>query len=366
MCKALCIPGTVLLSAYAMPSDIVDWVKWLGFGSYIAAFALLLYVLLLRGWLWLQDRNRQRAWNEWQPLCMNAICGLPNDQPLVPVTHRNWLFFFQLWHHYLLNVKGDALSNLQQLGLQMKLHHITIKKLDPVMGDYELIAAIISSGFLHDARAWNPLLRFLRSNNSIHSFAAARALARIDSQAALPEIIPLIGIRPTWNRNQVAALLLEVGPEQVSDPLLQAIFRAPENQVVALMRFLKFADIDTCDTVLQRYLGTSQNPELLCVCLKAARSEKVLPLVRAQLTNESWFVRVEAANVLGYLGVSDDIDSLSQLLADPHWWVRYRAARAIGELLHHDTSELERIRLQQTDRYAADILAQVVAEWKKV
>lgn len=348
-----------------MPSDVVGWAQWLGLGAHIVALVLLLYVLLLRGWLWLQDRNRQRAWDEWQPLCMNVICGLPCNLPSIRVTERNWLFFFQLWHHYLLNVKGEALSNLQQFGLQMKLHHITIKKLDPVMGDYELVAAIISSGFLRDARAWDPLLRFLHSDNSIHSFAAARALARIDSYAALPEIIPLIGMRPTWNRNQVAALLLEAGPEQVSDPLLQAITRAPENQVVALIRFLKFADVDTCDTVLQRYLGISQDPELLCVCLKAARSEKVLPLVRAQLTNTNWFVRVEAANVLGYLGIAGDIASLSQLLTDPHWWVRYRAASAIGELLHHDASGLERIRLQQTDRYAADILAQVAAEWEK-
>lgn len=349
-----------------MPSDVVDWARWLGFASHIAAFALLFYVLLLRGWLWLQDRSRQCAWDQWQPLCMNAICGLPYDRPSIRVTERNWLFFFHLWHHYLLNVKGEALGNLQQLGLQMKLHHITIKKLDPVMDDHELIAAIIASGLLHDARAWNPLLRFLHSNNSARSFAAARALARIDPQAALPEIVPLIGMRPTWNRNQIAALLMEAGPEQVSEPLLQAITHVPENQVVALIRFLKFADVDTCDTVLQRYLVAGRNPELLCVCLKAARSKKVLPLVRTQLTNASWFVRVEAANVLGYLGIAEDIDSLSRLLTDSHWWVRYRAARAIGELLRHDASELERIRLQQTDRYAADILAQVAAEWGKV
>lgn len=349
-----------------MPSDVIDWVQWLGLGSHLTALLLLIYVLLLRGWLWLQDRNRQRAWDEWRPLCMNAICGLPYEHPSIPVTSRNWLFFFQLWHHYLLNMRGEARNNLQQLGLLMGLHHIAIKKLDSAANDHERIAAIITSGISHDARAWNSLLRYLHADNPARSFAAARALTRINPSVALPEVIPLIGMRPNWNRNQVAGLLLEAGPEQVSAPLLQAITHAPKDQIVALIRFLRFADGDTCDTVLLRYMTASEHPELLCACLKAARSKKVLPLVRDHLTNEHWFVRVEAANVLGYLGVAEDIGSLLQLLTDSHWWVRYRAARAIGELLRHDADKLMHIQQQQTDRYAADILAQVAAEWKKV
>lgn len=329
------------------------------------AFLLLSYVLLLRGWLWLQDRNRQRAWDKWRPLCMNAICGLPNEQPLMPVTDRDWLFFFQLWHHYVLNVRGEALNNLQQLGLQMELHHVAVKKLDSTANEHELIAAIITSGLLRDVRSWDSLLCFLHDNNSVRSFAAARALARIDPQAALPEVVPLIGMRP-WNRNQIAGLLLEAGPERVSAPLLRAIMHSPKDQATILIRFLKFADVETSDTVLLHYITGNQDPELLCACFKAARSKKVLPLVRGHLNHEDWFVRVEAANVLGYLGVSEDIAELSRLLTDPHWWVRYRAARAIGELLHHDTVKLMHIQQQQTDRYAADILAQVAAEWRKV
>lgn len=355
---------TALLSVCIMPSDVIDWVQWLGLGSHLTALLLLIYVLLLRGWLWLQDRNRQRAWDEWRPLCMNAICGLPYEHPSIPVTSRNWLFFFQLWHHYLLNMRGEARNNLQQLGLLMGLHHIEIKKLDSAANDHERIAAIITSGISHDIRAWNSLLRYLDNSDSTQSVAAAIALTRINPENALPKVIPLIGVRSDWNKSQIARLLLEVGPEQVSAPLLQAITQSPKDQTLVLLQFLRLADIDTCDTVLLQYLTTTQHPEILCACLKAVRSSKVLPLVRNLLTNENWFVRVEVANTLGYLGTFEDIDGLLRLLVDSQWWVRYRAAQAIGELLHRDSDKMLIIQQQQTDRYAADILMHVASEWK--
>jgi len=63
------------------------------------------------------------------------------------------------------------------------------------------------------------------------------------------------------------------------------------------------------------------------------------------------------------LGNSDDVNDLLPLLTDQQWWVRYRAAQAIGELLRRDKDKIASLSQAQTDRYATDMLAQVVAEW---
>lgn len=347
-----------------MPSDAIGWAYWLGLGGTALTLLQLLYILLLRGWLWLMERRRQRLWQLWRPLCMNAAGGLAPSVPPLYLSNSNWLPFFQLWHHYLLNVGGEAPDNLQRLGRSMGLHHIVIKILNRAPSDRELIAATVAAGWLRDMRAWEPLLQRLHDEDPARSFFAARALTRIDTRSALREVIPLLAARPDWPRHLVAGLLLEAGPVMVSPPLLNAILNTSQEQVTALVRYLSFADDSTINIVLQRYMFKGQNHELLCACLKAARSPKVLSLVRNCLCDAHWEVRVEAANALCRLGDGSDVASLQPLLSDQQWWVRYRAAQAIGELLHRDKAQMTLIHQAQTDRYAADMLMQVMAEWE--
>lgn len=347
-----------------MPSEVIDWARWLGLSAIAMTVLLLLYILLLRGWMSLIDRRRQRLWQHWRPLCMNASCGLmPDETPLI-LSHRNWLLFFRLWHHYLLNVHGEARDNLRYLARRMGLHHIVIKILIRPPTDRELIAATVATGWLRDMRAWEPLQHSLYAENSVLSFAAARSLTRIDPRTALREVLPQIAKRRDWSKHLIAGLLMEVGPELVSAPLLDAIINTPAEQATTLIRFLSFADVGASNTVLFRYMPTTQDPELVSACLKAARSPRVLPLIRERLNDSRWTVRVEAANALNRLGYADDVDNLLPLLTDQQWWVRYRAAQAIGELLHRDKDKIASLSLAQTDRYASDMLAQVLAEWE--
>ncbi|MCK9394411.1 MAG: HEAT repeat domain-containing protein [Methylobacter sp.] len=348
-----------------MPSDAVAWAYWLGLGAIALALLQLLCILLLRGWLGLRERRRQRLWQLWRALCMDAACGLVPSVPPLYLSDSNWLLFFQLWHHYLLNVGGEAPGNLQRLGRSMGLHHIAIKILNRAPSDRELIAATVAAGWLRDIRAWEPLLLRLHDEDPVRSFSAARALTRINTRSALREVIPLLVTHPDWPRHLVAGLLLEAGPVMVSPPLLNAILNTPDEQVSALVRYLPFADVGTANIVLNRYMITGQNHELLCACLKAACSPKVLPLVLNSLSDAHWEVRVGAANALCRLGDSSDVASLQPLLSDQQWWVRYRAAQAIGELLRRDKAQMMLICQAQTDRYAADMLEQVMAEWEE-
>lgn len=347
-----------------MPSDVIDWARWLGLSAIGLTLLLLVYIFLLRGWLRLMERRRQRLWRLWRPLCMNAASSLAPSATPVYLSDSNWLLFFRLWHHYLLNVGGEARDNLQRLGRSMGLHHIAIKILNRAPGDQELIAATVAAGWLRDIRAWEPLLQRLHDVDSVRSFSAARSLTRIDPRSALREVIPLLVTRPDWPRHLVAGLLLEAGPVLVSPPLLNAILNTAQERVTTLVRYLPFADVSTTNAVLHRYMLTGQNLELLNACLKAARSPKVLPLVRNCLSDARWAVRVEAANALSRLGNDSDIASLQPLLSDQQWWVRYRVAQAIGELLRRDKAKMTLILQAQTDHYAADMLAQVVAEWE--
>jgi HEAT repeat protein len=73
-------------------------------------------------------------------------------------------------------------------------------------------------------------------------------------------------------------------------------------------------------------------------------------------------VRLHAAQALGRLGTREDEWHLRRALADSQWWVRYRAAQALGNLPFMDVDRLRRITEDVEDRYGRDILRQVIAE----
>ena len=62
------------------------------------------------------------------------------------------------------------------------------------------------------------------------------------------------------------------------------------------------------------------------------------------------------------IGTADDASILIALLSDAQWWVRYRAAQALARLPSVDVPKLESIQAAQSDRFARDMLSQVIAE----
>jgi HEAT repeat protein len=71
---------------------------------------------------------------------------------------------------------------------------------------------------------------------------------------------------------------------------------------------------------------------------------------------------MQAAKLLGRMGRAEDAGRLEKLLADAEWWVRFRAAKALVHLPVLGPRDLEQIRMRLLDRYARDILGQVIAE----
>ena len=53
---------------------------------------------------------------------------------------------------------------------------------------------------------------------------------------------------------------------------------------------------------------------------------------------------------------------LTTALSDTSWWVRHRAAQALAQLPDMNAARLSAIASRQTDRYAADMLRQTLAE----
>nr|WP_308633763.1 HEAT repeat domain-containing protein [Massilia sp. YIM B02769] len=101
---------------------------------------------------------------------------------------------------------------------------------------------------------------------------------------------------------------------------------------------------------------------VVIAALRSVRTPETIADVRALLAHEDWQVRVQAARALGRIGERADAERLVALLGDAQWWVRYRAAQALLELPALSGADLAALHASLTDRFAADMLAQAMAE----
>jgi HEAT repeat protein len=101
---------------------------------------------------------------------------------------------------------------------------------------------------------------------------------------------------------------------------------------------------------------------VLAAALKAVRGGTSLPQIEQLTAHGAWYVRMQAARLLGRLGQERDVALLETLLADREWWVRYRAAQAIVALPFVGLDQLGVLLSRQRDPFAHDMLAQAMAE----
>jgi len=202
----------------------------------------------------------------------------------------------------------------------------------------------------------------LDSENTLVSLVSARALISIDPVAAIPLMLPVIRDREDWSTPRVADLFMEAGAEAVSGPLEEAIASCRPEQVPKLIAVLPEVALPVSERIVSRLLQEPTDDRIKSICLRILGNPRDLPVVRELTMHSRWHVRMNAAVVLGRMGLPQDRDTLVAMLSDPEWWVRYRAAQALLAMPFLPLREVTEIRDTVDDKFARDILDHVMAE----
>ena len=185
---------------------------------------------------------------------------------------------------------------------------------------------------------------------------------KINAEEGIHLFMPLVVLRDDWPPVKVAMIFKEAGPAVISEPLTKAIRAAKPRQVRRLINFLELVNVADSSQVMREILSVSRDQQAIATCLRMMKDPRDLDMVRSQTVNPIWIVRVQAAAALGRIGVEEDKARLIRLLVDPQWWVRYRAATSLSQLPFVGIEELRRIQAAQVDRFAIEMLQQVLAE----
>ena len=345
---------------YVTDSDFVVTVAWwTGTASVALVFLLMLQILFLR---WLLNRRllrRESFVAAWQPLLMECIDEVPTLVPKIREGDR--YSFLTLWNYLHESVRDEPKERLNRLARACDMDAVALN-LARSGNIREKLMGLATLGNLRDDTTWGETAEMAAGNDAPLSLAAARALMRIDARRAIDLLMPLIAAHKDWSLSFVAIMLKEAGPDVVSDPLARAALAAAPEYAPRLVGFLETAYANVRIPTLRRILHSTNDTETVIAVLRIWNDPEDIETVREFLRDERWQVRVQAVRALGRTGTQADEQLLIGALADPEWWVRYRAAQSLAGLPSVSGAKLARFREAQHSEYARDILAQVIAE----
>jgi hypothetical protein len=328
-----------------------------------AAVTLFCYTLLLRVAASVASRRRQKLLNRWRGLLAEAVrcedaavsCALPQ------YAARDSLDLLEEWSRFCATVTGCAAANLLLLGRRAGFEELAARLLEQRRLGPRLLG-IRTLGHLRAQGQWDALAAHVGDPNTALSVTCAAALVEIDTVAALPVVMPSILSRVDWPPVTVAAMLRSAGAEHITIPICRAILEADPATTVRLFGYAVYLRPTVVEQLVETVLRERSEPDVIAAALKASPGVNGVPGLSRLVAHDAWYVRMQAARVLGRCARERDVPDLERLLADREWWVRYRAAQAIVGLPFLGPNALRAIIARQTDRYAIDMMHQAMAE----
>ena len=327
--------------------------------SLVVTLGLLLQVFALRARAVRQLAVRAEVVARWRPLLLQAAAG--DDVTPPPLSARERAPFLLLWNQMQDGLRGRAHDGLNRLASNMELHALARRLAARGSGGLRLLG-LITLGHLGRTSDWERLTDLLDDPRSFISMAAARALLQIDAPRAAPLVLDQFLARIDWPVPRLGTLLREAGPEAISFALAQRLLESDAPQQLRLLPLARVTEAPGRGSAVEAMLRISTDPAVLAATLQQVHGPASRPRVRELTRHADWQVRSYAALALGRVGDASDRARLVELLSDREWWVRYRAAHALLALPGFDPEALAALQADLRDRYALDMLEQVIAE----
>lgn len=335
-------------------------VFWLGVAVAAMTLLMLAVIIVMRQVVLHRERVHDEAVRFWR-----AVLAPDADTSLTvpPLPQRDLPGFLDVWNQVHEPLLGETTAHLARVAREVGLEQRLYRRLS-MPGFHAQLIAIIALGHIQSKESFAHVEKFVDDKNPIVSLCAARSLTQIDPQRAVSKFVPQIVLRSDWSQGSVAHILEEVGPEVVTQELSRATLQANAEIAPRLIRFLAGINPEAAGPIIRETVLASADERLISTCLQVMTNSQDLDCVRPLLGHPRWHIRMQAAVTLGRLGERGDEELLTEILTDDQWWVRYRAAQALSHLSFISRADMERIRSEQVDRYARDILAHVLAEDK--
>ena len=352
--------------ASAIPSEpLLLLAQRIALGSLGVILLLVGQIIVVRLLRRTREARGSRSDDAWEPILLSALDG-PVPDPLPPLLPRDLESFLHAWNHHRGLLAGEGGGGLDDLARRVGVGAWLPGMIRGARVRRRLLA-IQTAGNLRDGGSRAALAAALEGRDAYLSFSAARSLLRIDAAAALPLVLPHAVRRGDWSPARVSHLLSEVPSALWAGPLLREIGAVGRDALPRAVDFLVEADPADALPLVRRLLAGGADPPLEAACLRvlgAGRDPDDRPLVESRLDHPDPLVRRRggAAGPPGAAPGQGGEAALRRKLGDPDLEVRWEAANVLVALPGMDGARLRLLGESLEDRFARDMLVQVMAE----
>lgn len=305
------------------------------------------------------NKRKDRLKNHWHRFINEAIYGSKINP--VKVNSRDIYFILEEINYVFSVIRGEEVEKIRSACSELGLHDHLLKFLKS-KNIRKKLYALITLGNMLDHKAWDDIEKSLSHKQTIISLAAARSMVQIDPEKALQYILPLTLVRKDWPWANIAHIFKLAGPARICQPLAELIQTMPVAMQASFLRLFEIVRCEEISPVTQIILEKTDDDKVASVCLHISQDPKILPFARHYSKHQRWHVRMHSASALGRFGGNNEIPLLIELLKDQEWWVRYRSAQALVSMPFLTNDKINNIRETIDDRFARDIVDQVLSE----
>lgn len=212
--------------------------------------------------------------------------------------------------------------------------------------------------------AFRPVfLRTLRDKHELVGIEAAKALGCIGDVRGLEALAEMVRHPSRWAALLFAEVARKVGPEGLAYVRgLVADDPRPAVRATALDALRIARDMGCADVV--RPLLASEDKELRARAVKTLSevgAVDTVPDILRLLNDEAWEVKAQAVKAVARLGSDEQVfRALRWALGDQSWWVRLNAAQGLVSLGERGKSILTEVSRTSPDPFARDIATYVM------
>ncbi len=228
--------------------------------------------------------------------------------------------------------REEFIDRATRLGVPALLRH----QLDSGSSRVRVAAAEALSQF-HDAKSIDRLRAALDDRNASVRLTAALSLAAAGQAPPVRTLIEKLGIGTSETSRLTVSLFSDLAVHAPGD--VRSIISdesvppgAKAAAIEALSASGEYALVpQIAALVLESPTNSPELPRYLRALAAFGHPAAELAVLQA-LNSENWETRASAASAAGRIGLVSLADRLQALLADPEWWVRFRAGEALAGL----------------------------------
>jgi len=307
------------------------------------------------------DQLRRRVEERWNDVLSDI--RWEEDRSIPEPSDREYPFLLSLWTAEFQRAEcEDQKLNLIDLASEIGLKAYVEEQFEEhrECSDPQIVLAV---GYLRWKEFWTELANLAREGNALLSILAVRALMEIDPSRAFDDLQTVLYERTDWPLVHLKFIMEGLGSDIATRRIPELVHGAPTSRKSNLVPMLGWVRTEVARESLRSLLDETSDEEVLGSALRTivdlAQPED-RQRVRPLLDSNAYFLRAQAANVLGKIGNEEDVDRLVVRTADPNYWVRKRAAEALARLPGMTHERLRQIRDKAEDQYAQDMLEEVI------